>query len=221
MKNINDILFIVQAREGSTRIENKMTREFNGTNLFTHCLRNLKSTIIPHSQLYASVGEENLIKCANQEGVQIFQRSIESAGESHDLLKIFEWNKLDYKYYILVSACCPFLSPETINGFINNFLSSKHDGVMSVIKKKNIIWDANMDYLNKRVSDDFQTQTLPHYYEAAHCLYAGSMDRLRDERIHMGTFMDPNDPATYTIPESEAFDIDEMWQFELAYKKFI
>lgn len=220
MKNINDILFIVQAREGSTRIENKMTRKFNGTNLFTHCLRNLKSTIIPHSQLYASVGEENLIKCANREGVQIFQRSLESAGESHDLLKIFEWNKLNYKYYILVSACCPFISPETINKFINSFVSSDYMGMMSVLKKRNILWDAQKNYLNKRVGEDFQTQTLPHYYEAAHCLYAGSMERLRNEGVHMGTFSEPNDPATYVIPESEAFDIDELWQFELAEKRF-
>lgn len=220
MKDINDILFIVQAREGSTRIKDKMTRPFNGINLFRHCLRTVKSTIIPKTQLFASVGEENLIRCAELEDVQIYNRSLKSAKESQDLRLIFEWNKLDYKHYILVNACCPFLSPETINGFINSFISSNYSGMMSVLKKKNILWDTNNNYLNKRTGEDFQTQTLPYYFEAAHCLYAGSMDRLRSEGIHMGTFIEPNDPATYTIPENEAFDIDELWQFELAEKKF-
>ena len=36
---------------------------------------------------------------------------------------MFEWwNKLDYKYYIIISACHPFLSIETIDNCYNKFL---------------------------------------------------------------------------------------------------
>ena len=123
---------------------------------------------------------------------------------------------MSYKYYIMISACCPFITATTINKFINQFILSKSKGMMSVIKKRNILWDDKENYLNQQHGKDFQTQTLSPYYEAAHCLYAGSMKRLKEDGIHMGTFTSLSDPDIFIMSEEEAFDIDELWQFNLA-----
>lgn len=220
LKDINKILFIVQARTGSTRVKNKMTREIKpGLTLFSNAIEIVKKSKIPLNNFYTSVNEEELIKTANKCGVNIFHRSVESANESQDLLKIFEWHKLDFDYYVIISACCPFLKPSTINSFIDFFLSKECNGLMSVVKRRNVLWDSNMKLLNSKESDDFQTQTLPHYYEAAHCLYAGSMRRLKNENIHMGNFS-INDPMIFEMDEYESFDVDYEWQFNIVNSMF-
>ena len=85
--------------------------------------------------------------------------------------------------------------------------------------RRNILWDNKKDILNYKTSNDFQTQTLNEYYEAAHCLYAGSMNRLKENLIHMGKFV-KEDPVIFEISEEEAFDIDNEWQFNLVKSRF-
>ena len=50
MKNINDILFIVQARVNSERAPQKMIRPFAGTNLFDIALKKIKQTLYKNSK---------------------------------------------------------------------------------------------------------------------------------------------------------------------------
>ena len=52
MKNINDIVFIIQARTQSTRVPNKMLRPFADSNLFEIAVNKiLNSSIIPKDNL--------------------------------------------------------------------------------------------------------------------------------------------------------------------------
>ena len=61
------------------------------------------------------------------------------------------------------------------------------------------------------------TKTTPSIYEAAHCLYAGRMDKI-GESIWMGDFNKPGDIDLFVMPERETFDIDYPWQFNLCEK---
>lgn len=217
MKNLSDILFIVQARLSSQRVPNKMIREFANTTLVDIILRKIKDSIIPPKQFYFSVYEEQLKNLARHHDVQIFHRSEKSAlSEGTPLTDIYEWYKLPYKYVILISGCNPLLRVQTINNFINTFLTTESEGLFGVFPKKTYFWNSNLDCITPFAPNEvlMNTKTVEPLYEAAHCLYASRMDLIPQGKF-MGAFK-KNDPALFLMNELECFDIDYEWQFDVA-----
>ena len=229
MKKINEVAFIIQARTQSTRIPNKMLKTFADSNLFEIAINKfLSSKIIPKDNIYLSILDDELVDIANKYKLNVFKRSEESTHEPVTLQKIFEWhNKIDYKYYVILNACCPLLKIRTIDDFVNNFLISSSKGQFAVFEKKHFMYDfKNHKMINnflgeKKYLTTLETKLLEPIYEAAGCLYAGIMSDI-EKNIYMGTFKFKNDPKFYIMGEEESLDIDYPWQFEIAevlYKK--
>jgi len=223
MKNISDICFIVQARLNSERVPKKMIRNFTGTTLTDHVLQKLvNSSLIPNSQIYLSAHEDELIDIGKKYPINIFKRSYESANVDCGIKTLFEWyNKLSYKYIIMVSGCNPFLTIETIEKFTKKYLKSPNNGLFSVIEKKNYFWDKKGNMINKwpNGQDLLNTKAVQPTYEAGHCLYASRMDSIGKGKW-VGSWKKKNDPELYIVNEIEAFDIDYEWQFILAESLF-
>ena len=215
-KNINDICIIVQARMGSQRVPGKMLRPFADTTLTDILFDKLtKLTIIPKSNIYFSAYEDELKEVGKKHGINIFDRSKESAFAETDMKLIFEWyNKLPFKYIVLVSACNPLLTIETIDGFLKSFIESDKEGSFAVFEKKTYYWDKNGESLTDwGNSSIMNTKFVEPIYEAAHCLYASRL-----HIIGQGFWMDinyPPKPELFVMKELEAFDIDYEWQFQL------
>jgi CMP-N-acetylneuraminic acid synthetase len=214
-KKIEDIVLIVQARVNSTRIPNKMLRNFDEENLFEIAINKIiKSKVLPKENFYVSLHDDALKKIAKKYDLNIYHRSKESVSESKDTRIVSEWyNKLNFKYYIIVNACCPLLTIETIDKFIKYFLNSKNDSLFAVHEKRNFYWDT-AGVLKTEYPGTMDTKLVEMVYEAAHCLYAGKMSRI-GEGIYLGNFT-KNDPELFTVEEKETFDIDYEWQFRVA-----
>jgi CMP-N-acetylneuraminic acid synthetase len=215
-KNINDICIIVQARMGSQRVPSKMLRPFVDTTLTDILFNKLtKSTIIPKSNIYFSAYEDELKEVGRKYGINIFDRSKESAFAETDMKLIYEWhNKLPFKYVVLISACNPLLTVETIDNFLKSFIESDKEGAFAVFEKKTYYWNKQGNPITdwKGVSI-MNTKNVEPIYEAAHCLYASQLDI-----IEQGHWMDKNhppQPELFVMKEIEAFDIDYEWQFQL------
>ena len=223
MKDIKDVLFIVQARLNSQRIPNKMIRDFAGTTLTDVVLTKLmRSDIIPKNQIYLSAHEEELIEIGRRYPINIFKRSYESANCDNGIDVLFEWyNKLPYKYVVLISGCNPFLKYTTIDGFVTEYLNSKYDGMFSVIGKKDYFWNEEGQLINNwpEGQDLLNTKAVEKTYQAAHCLY-GSLMKSIGEGKWVGSWNKKNDPVLYEIEEEEAFDIDYEWQFKMAQELY-
>ena len=146
MKNINDICLIVQARLGSTRVPGKMLRPFAGTTLVDILFNKLKSSkVIPKENIYFSAYEDELKEVGKKHGINIFDRSKQSAfSEGEPLTEIYEWHdKLPFKYAVVVSACNPLLKIETIDNFFKEYLNSDKDGLFGVFEKKTYYWNTD------------------------------------------------------------------------------
>ena len=218
MKDLNDIVFIVQARLNSERAPNKMLRPFAGTSLFDICLKKIKNTKIPLENFRASVYEQELIDVCNKNGLKYFFRSKESANNDTSLQKIYEWHdKLNYKYAVIINACNLFLKPETINAFIDEYISNPYDGLFGVMPKKQYYWNESGSLITKWPTGNniMNTKAVEQVYEAGHVMYAGKMDRIK-EGVWMGKPpYSNNNPKLFEVSEFECLDIDYEWQFEL------
>lgn len=226
MKNTEDIVVLIQARLGSQRVPRKMIRPFAGTTLIDILLDKLKSSkVIPSDKIYFSVYEPELKDIGLKHGINIFERSEKSAmSEGTPMTEIFEWwDKLPGKYVILISACNPLLTIETIDNFYSSFLNSHKEGGFAVFRKNTYYWDKKGNPITDwGGSSTMNTKLVEPVYEAAHCLYASKMEWIKD-----GYWLDtkaPPSPELFVMEELEAFDIDEEWQFsvgEALYKFFI
>jgi CMP-N-acetylneuraminic acid synthetase len=227
MKDIKDVVFIIQARTQSTRVPNKMLRPFANSNLFEIAIKKvLSSNLIPKDNFYLSIMDDELIDIAKKHDVNYFIRSEESTQEPVTLQKVFEWyNKLPFKYFVIINACNPLLKIETIEEFVNNFLESKSRGMFGVFEKKTFLFDSEGVMLNKFYGDDkylatLETKFVETCYEAAHSLYGGTLEDIGKD-VYMGSFKKSKDPDFFVMGEVECFDIDWEWQFELAERMYV
>ena len=219
MKNKENVAVIIQARLGSQRVPRKMIKPFAGTTLTDIAIKKiLASNIIDKSQFYMSVYESELLDISAKHDVNVYLRSEKSANsEGTPLTEMYEWwNKLPHEYCVLVNGCAPFLTTETIDNFFQAYLKTDSDGLFGVMKKKNYFWNKQGELITPWpegqacMNTKFVTETL----EAAHCLYAGRMDKI-SEGIWMGDFDKPGDIELFPMEEFECLDIDYPWQFKM------
>ena len=219
MKSVDEVAVIIQARLCSERVPRKMIRDFCGSSLFEIGVKKiLDSSVIPKENFYVSVYEDELKDGANKYGVNIFERSEESATNDNSLQTIYEWHdKLppQFKYVVLVSACTPLLKTETIDGFFQAYVDQDERGLMAVIDKRNYFWNDKGTMVTPWPDGQtiMNTKAVAPTYEAAHTMYGSRLDTIKDN-IWMGSFKN-SDPTLYVVPEIESFDIDYEWQFTL------
>jgi len=217
-KTLDDICVLIQARLGSQRVPQKMIRPFAGTTLTDIALGTVKDCkSFPLKNFYLSAYEQELVDIAQNNAVNVFHRSEKSANsEGTPMTEMYEWwDRLPYKYCILINACAPLLTAATIDGFVEAFRKSESEGMFGVIEKKNYFWNNEGDILTPLSEAVMNTKTAPTTYEAAHCLYAGRMDAI-GRGIWMGDFNLPGDIELYPLEEREVFDVDYEWQFTVA-----
>ena len=223
MKEERKVAVVLQARLNSQRVPKKMIRSFSGKkSLFEIALEKLIDSEIPSKDIFIAVGDIALIDIAVQYPFNLYTRSQESCNATNDpnvpdsLKLLYEWyNDLQdkgYTHVVLVSACHPFLKPETIEDFYKEFSNSTLDGMFSVLEKKNYYWD----YSGETITDWkgaklMNTRRVEPIYEAAHCLYGSKISFIEDE-CWMGD-TSPPEPELYIVNESEAIDIDTIEDF--------
>jgi CMP-N-acetylneuraminic acid synthetase len=211
MKKEKDVAIIIQARLNSTRIPKKMIRPFGNTTLFDLAIQKALASKVREGNIWVSIHEKELLDIAKTYPVNVFKRSEASANAgATQVSEVFEWfNKIPYKHCVVVSACCPFLNPQTIKEFVDRYVQNDWSEQLSVVEKRNNLWTQDNErpiLIDKQKGLD--TSTMIPFLEVAHCLYAGCLDDI-GQNIWM------RNPKLFTISEKEALDIDYPWQFDM------
>jgi len=213
-----DISIVVQSRLNSQRIPGKMLKPFAGTTLVDILLDKLINlTSIDYSKVYFCAHEQELLNVASNYPVNIIKRSKASANEEKNIKILYEWAKeIPTEYIVMVSACNPLLKINTIDQFIYQYQNSDKEGAISVYESKNYFWDLKGKMLNKWPEGftSMNTKFVEPTKIAAHCMYGSRVDLIKEG--NWVTSKLPYEPELISMPEIEAFDIDEPWQFDVA-----
>lgn len=216
MKAPEKVAVLVQARLSSQRCPRKMIRQFADTTLMDLCIQKLIKSSIPNENIWISVHEPELVELVKKYPVNLFHRSEESAmSEGTPMTEIYEWwNQLPHEYVVLVNACAPFLKTETIEQFFEDYCMTDSNGMFGVVSKKNYFWSHDGEFLTPMDEAVMNTKTAKPVLEAAHCLYASSLNSI-GEGVWMGRFNVPGEIQLWSMAEEEIFDIDYEWEFRM------
>lgn len=221
MKQLSDILFIVQARLNSSRLPGKMLKPFAGTNLTQITIDKVKQSIIPNENFYLSVNEPELIELANKNAVNVFVRDENSIRNDDKipftLKEVFNWwDKLPFKYFIIMNACNPLVKVETINNFIKEFQKAEK-GLLSVKEHKHWFFKKDGSFIQDSYGGDHAKTTFNSKY--VETLYSngplkGGLISDISKDIYCHDFKTP--PPLFIYPEEEYVDIDYEYEFKVA-----
>lgn len=106
----------------------------------------------------------------------------------------------------------PLLKAETIDAAINEYLSDiEHDSLMSVTAWQSRFFFVDGSPVNHNPAELLRTQDLPPLLEENSNIYLAPTEQIRRTRLRIGS-----NPLLFRIDGSEAVDIDEQFEFDLA-----
>jgi CMP-N-acetylneuraminic acid synthetase len=224
MKDVSRIALIIQARVNSSRLPGKMILPFADSNLVEISIEKVKKSNFPISNFYLSIRDQEIIDISKKHGVNYYYRSDNSVRNddvvAFTLPEVLEWwDKLDYDYYILMSACNPLLKISTLNSFVDSFVNSDYDSLMSVIEHRRFFFKPSGEIFQEYNGTEqqkrtFNTKFVEPIYSAGP-LRAGKMSDI-GKHIYMGDFNIPNSVPFFKYNSDEYIDIDYRWEFEAA-----
>jgi molybdopterin-guanine dinucleotide biosynthesis protein A len=167
---MTDVVMFSFGRKQSARVPNKMLRPFAGTTLVDIALTKLKA--LDPNAFFAGFEEEFADKCRGH-GVRFVQRDISQINVDGPITEILSFLRgVEAKYFLLVSACNPFMHTDHIRDFRDQCLAAGCRPAISVKRHKKhfVHGDAravNFDLNQKTLN----TKTVEPIYELVDGLY--------------------------------------------------
>ncbi len=167
---MNDIVTFSFGRKQSARVPNKMLRPFAGTTLADIALAKLRA--VDASAFFGGFEDDFRAKCA-QHGVRFVQRDVNSIGIDGPITEILSFlRNVDAKYFLLVSACNPFLTVEHIKDFRARCVEGGHRPAISVKRHRKHFVTADARALNFDLgAKTLNTKTVEPAFELVDGLY--------------------------------------------------
>jgi len=219
---MKDILLLGYAREGSTRVKDKMTRPFGDTTLFDLYMKrftNINKMNNPFKEITMAISkiDKNLWELTKKYDIHISNRTEYSARASitDDCRKVYHYlEDFDEEYIMWVNGCFPFLKESTIISAANYFKKNDINGLHCVKKVYNWIWNPKTGLLlNKENSKKMSTVHFEPHYESVQCFHIYKREYLLNNNCYWPFIKD--NPYLYEISDGiEFMDIDTQEEFD-------
>ena len=209
-----NVTVYLTARLSSQRAPRKMIRPFtqDGKSLFEVMCNTLQHLRYP---CFTAVGDEELIEIGKQQNLANAHRTQEEINGDGNIRKIYGFlERCETSHAMIISPCTPFLTPEIINEACDFFCKNEFKSLTSIIKEQNWFFGRDKKPLFKFDLLNMNSKDLC-IYALANAFELFPVERFLRQGIYY-TFDDPEDPFLYEIAKSEAVDINDEHDFNLA-----
>lgn len=217
---MKSISAVINARIGSSRVENKLMREFADSSLIEIALEKLdKMNFFEHR--YLAVAEQELIEVGQKyENVKILKRNAAAVQKGVNPLAVtFEhYLRVPSDYVFVFNPCLPCINIDTIKRAFDYFQETSHNSYTAVIPTGDWIFDSNGNALTNSDPRNVTTNKEISFYKGCHAFHIINKKFFRDEGL-LWTFQ-PHDPHLVPIPKEEAVDVDTPLEFDLAQLEY-
>lgn len=198
-----DIGIFMPGRLKSERLPNKLLLDIDGTNLWEIACKKLSKLPDKYGK-YVLVYDDKLIDIANEYGLNVIKRDIGTTEADGPLTYIYGGvSEIDKTHIMFLNPCLLFLTVETIENSIEEFLNSDADYATSVKKLENWIFDSEGDNLNKIKYKFLSTKDIDPLYQAAHAFHI-----FNKENFFKDGYMLKKGHQLIEIPEDQTIDVD-------------
>ena len=213
---------VINARKGSTRVENKLLRSFANSNLIEIALSKLNDMDFFDKRYLAVAEEEFKNLLPSYPNVSLLPRDKKAVIKGVNPLTITFAHYLDVQsdYIFVFNPCLPFISVKTIKKAFDYFQKTNFKSYTAVIKTGDWIFDNSGKPLTNNDPKNATTNKNMTFYKACHAFHIVNKNRFKKEKVLWEFEID--DPHLFEISEKEAIDIDTIQEFNLAellYKK--
>ena len=215
---------LVPMRHHSQRVPGKNYRPLAGKPLFHHILETLlavpeiETVIVDTDSEPVMDGVHRFVSTTLNSGfpnVRLIQRPEHLRADDVPMNEILlhDTAQVEADFYLQTHSTNPLLKSETISRGIQAFLANypAKDSLFSVTRLQTRLYDQFGKAINHNPLELIQTQDLPPVYEENSCMYIFTRANLAAKRHRIS-----DHPLMFEIDASEAWDIDEELDFEIA-----
>ena len=217
---MKSISAVINARLSSTRVPEKLIRQFAGTSLIEIALEKL-NRMDSFEHRFLAVADEALKEIGRQyKNVEILSRRKKAVkkGVNPQNVTFAHYAEVPSDYILVFNPCLPLITTDTIRMAYDYFQKNDFPSFTSVVKTGDWIFDSDGIPVTNTDPGNLTTNKNIEFYKAAHAFHIITKDRFIKEGIHWSFTID--DPHMIEIAENEYVDIDTEIEFELAEALF-
>ena len=217
---MKSISAVINARTQSTRVPNKLMRNFHNTTLIEIALNKLNNMDFFENRFLA-VAEQELMDIGNKyENVKVLKRSVSAVKKGVNPLNVtFEhYLNIPSDYIFVFNPCLPFIEISTIKLAFDYFQNTDFNSYTAVVPTGDWIFDSNGLPLTIKDPNNVTTNKDVSFFKGCHAFHIINKEYFRHNKI-LWTF-EKNNPHIIEIPSDQAIDVDTLDEFDLAQLKY-
>ena len=214
------ISVVINARTQSTRVPNKLLRNFSNTTLIDIALEKLNQMDFFENRYLAVADEELKSKGIKYKNVTILERNKDAVKKGvNPLLVTFEhYLKIPSDYIFVFNPCLPFIQISTIKEAYEYFQNTNFNSYTAVVPTGDWIFDSEGNALTNSDPSNVTTNKEINFFKGCHAFHIINKQYFSENKV-LWTFQKDN-PHIVKITDSEAIDIDTLDEFNLAEVKY-
>jgi CMP-N-acetylneuraminic acid synthetase len=212
---MTEIAALVPMRHQSIRVPEKNYRALAGKPLYSYIINTLLDC--PEISQVVVDTDSPVVKAGLLENfpqVKIIDRPDHLCADTIPMNEILlhDCSMVRADLYLQTHSTNPLLKTTTVSDAIQTLLArlEQNDSLFTVTRVQTRLWDASGQPLNHNPGELIRTQDLPPVFEENSCIYLFNGEILAERRNRLGY-----KPLMYEINADEAWDIDEILDFEI------